>query len=213
LAYARISFIPAVAVVAAIGLGCSSHKGSTTDSAAGSAAVPGTTPATAPSPSAAAPAGSATNTQLTDANILAKAEVGDSTESAVGKYMSMNASSAPVKSYAQLLERDHAKGISEVEKVAKKDGIQMQVPAGDTTVQAAQHAMDHFKSLSGKDRDTAFVNHEIDDHQHDLDDAKQMEATAQSQQVKTLIQQEVPVLRKHLERAQALKKELSGGKS
>jgi putative membrane protein len=212
--HVRISFISVTALVAAIGIGCSSNKGSSTDSAAGTAAVPGTTPAAAPaSPSAAAPADSSKSGQLTDANILAKADAGDSTETAVGKYMAANTSNAAVKSYAQLLERDHAKGISEVEAVAKKASIQMQMPSGDTTVQAAQHALDHLKSLSGKDRDTAFVNHEIEDHQHDIDDTKQMESSAKSPEVKSLLEKELPVLRKHLDRAQALQKQLGGGKS
>ena len=224
--HVRNSLLSAIGLVAAIGIGCSSNKGSSTDSAAGTAAVPGTTPASAPAtPSTSAPAGStasggstasagtASNATLTDANILAKLEVGDSTESAVGKYMAANASNAAVKSYAQLLERDHGKGISEVESAAKKANIQMQMPTGDTTVQAAQHALDRFKSLSGKDRDTAFINHEIEDHQHDIDDTKQMESSARSPQVKSLLQKDLPVLRKHLDRAQALSKQLGGGKS
>jgi putative membrane protein len=208
-----------VATLACAGaMACKSHdNASTADSAAAATsatpipATPAPNDSTSKStaPSTAAPVGAATN----DAGILAKAQAGDSGEVALGSYMATNATDANVKAYAKLIERDHGKGISEVESVAKKLGVTMQLPAGDTTAQAASSALDHLKSLSGMDRDTAFLNHEIEDHRVDINDAKLMETTAQSPEVKALLKKELPELQKHLDRAKQLSTELGKKKS
>jgi len=111
-----------------------------------------------------------------------------------------------VKAYAKLLERDHAKGISSVEATAKKLNLTLQLPAGDTTAQGAAHALDHLKSLSGTDRDTAFINHEVEDHKHDIEETKEMAGKAGAADVKSLLQKELPELQRHLDRAEALKR-------
>jgi putative membrane protein len=144
---------------------------------------------------------------MSDANILAKADAGDSAEVAVARYMAANTTNPRVKAYADLLERDHAKGISNVEGAAKKLSLTLQLPAGDTTAQETSHTLDHLKSLSGADRDSAFVNHEIADHKQDIADAKQMETAAKAPEVKSLLEKELPELRKHLDRAEALSHE------
>ena len=204
----RTTFILAAVAGAAAISACSTRDRSTTDSANG-AAAPAMTPAASAS-TAIADSAKTANGPLSDANILAKANIGDSTEAAVAKYMAANTSNAGVKAYADLLERDHAKGISTVEGTAKRLGLSLQLPAGDTTAQAAAHAMDHLKSLSGTDRDTAFINHEIEDHEHDIAETKKMVGDAKAAEVKSLLEKEIPELQKHLDRAKALSTRLGG---
>jgi uncharacterized protein (DUF305 family) len=57
--------------------------------------------------------------------------------------------------------------------------------------------------------DTAFVHHEVEDHQNDLKDAREMESKAQRPEVKQLLAKEIPELQRHLDRAQALSKTLA----
>jgi putative membrane protein len=167
-----------------------------------------TTKAAAATPSSTTPSsesGAVANTDtLTDANILAKARIGDSAEVAIADYMLSMSKSPGVKSYANLLKTDHGKGMKEVDDLSKKTSLTPQLPSNDTTSQETSHVLDHLKSLSGSDRDTAFVNHEIDDHQHDIADAKQMEAAAKNSDLKVMLQKELPELQKHLDKAQAL---------
>jgi putative membrane protein len=220
-------------VLAGVSLGaCSSGNKTNTDSANGTAATgsaatstatpatdsagyaagktTGTTPTGAMADSGAAASASPAN--MSDAQILAKADAGDSAEVAIAKYMRANSTNGGVKAYASLLDTDHGKGISKVEGTAKKLSLAMQLPAGDTTAQETSHVLDHLKSLNGNDRDTAFVNHEIADHQQDIADAKQMAAAAKNPEVKSLIQKELPELQDHLDRAQKLSTKLGGQK-
>jgi len=149
---------------------------------------------------------------MSDANLLGKAEAGDSAEVAIAKYMMSNTKNAGVRSYADLLQKDHGKGISQVEATAKKASLTPQAPPNDTTTQEASHVIDRLKGLNGNDRDTAFVNHEIQDHQNDIADTKAAISSAQNPDVKALLQKELPELQKHLDRAQSLSKQLGSKK-
>jgi putative membrane protein len=201
----------AAAFACAALVACSSKNNSAyTDSAAGTAGVvPGAVPAPADS-NAATPAPPAT---MNDANILALEQAADSAEVTVASYVRLHTKNPAVKDYAQLLVRDHAKGISKVEQTAKTANIAMQVPAGDTTMQATANTLDRLKSLSGADLDTAFVNHEIADHQHDIAETKELITSAQNPEVKSLLEKSASELQEHLDKAQALSQKLSGGKS
>ena len=145
---------------------------------------------------------------MTDGNIVAKAMSGDSAEVAIGRYMAANTKNPAVKSYANLLVSDHGKGMKTVTRVESATSIAPQPPSNDTTAQETAHVLDHLRSLNGTDRDTAFVNHEIEDHQSDIAEARQMAATAQNPKVKSMLEGELPELQKHLDRAQSLSKQL-----
>jgi putative membrane protein len=207
--------IAATIACAAI-VACKSHDNAGTDSSNGApasaTATPRDTGAAASATGKVDSATATTNATVTDANILAKADAGDSAEVAIAKYVRSQSTNAGVKAYASLLESDHGKGISKVEGTAKTASIAMQLPPNDTTAQETQHTLDHLKSLKGHDLDTAFVNHEIQDHQADIDDANKMAAAAQNPEVKKLVQGELPELKKHLDKAQALSKQLESAK-
>lgn len=213
MSHARGMLAAAIACVAIVA--CTSNNNGATDSANGTAAGAPTT-ASADTGAASSATGktdsatATTNATVTDANILAKSDAGDSAEIAIAKYARAQSTNSGVKAYADLLERDHGKGLSKVEGLATTLGIAMQLPPNDTTSQETQHTLDHLKSLRGRDLDTAFVNHEIQDHQADIADAKRMAAAAQKPEVKKLVEDELPELQKHLDRAQALSKKLGG---
>ena len=147
---------------------------------------------------------------MTDANILAKTQMGDSSEVALAKYVAQNSTTPSVKEYARLLERDHGRGISTVQALSRKLHLDMQLPAGDTTAQSATHVLAHLRSLKGYDLDTAFVNHAVADHQHDIDETTELAASAKAPEVKALLEEELPELRKHLDAAQKLSSTISG---
>jgi putative membrane protein len=172
----------------------------------------GDTSAPSPSTAGAVPVGDTSikagaipaDSSPSDASILAKARIGDSAEVAIAKYMEGATKTAGVKAYAQLLDKDHGKGMSTVDSVALAAKITPHLPASDTTAQETSHVIDHLKSLQGHDLDTAFVNHEVEDHEHDISDAKDMAAKAKNPAVEKMLEGELPELQKHLDKAKAL---------
>lgn len=170
---------------------------------AGATTTAGTTPAAA----------AADTGKLSDANIIAKMEGGDSSEIQVASLARTKATNAGVKSYAEMLVSDHGKALTDTKKLATSTKITPQAPPGDTTAQMTSHLLDRFKGLAkGAAFDTAFVNHEVEDHQHDIDETKQMGAQAQNSDVKNALNKSLPTLQKHLDRAQQLQKTLGATK-
>lgn len=143
--------------------------------------------------------------QYSDANILAKEIAGDSSEVAIATMAKDKATRADVKSYAALLVSDHGKGLTEARATAKKVNITPETPQGDSTAQATAHVMQRLQGLAkGAAFDTAFVNHEVEDHQQDIKDAHAMSGAAKNAEVKSLVDKSIPELQKHLDRAQKI---------
>lgn len=197
-----------MAVTAIALAACSSSEKSTTDTTTMS-----TPPATAAMADTAHHDSTAAAGTMSDANIMAQEIGGDSAEVVVATYVRSHASDAGVKSYAAQLVSDHSKGEKEAKALASKLSITPQPAPDDTTAQATEHVMSRFASLKGHDLDTAFVAHEVEDHQTDIADAHKASAAAQNAEVKSLVDKSIPELQKHLDRAQALQKKLSGAKS
>jgi putative membrane protein len=191
----------------------SDHNAATPDTAMGQPMAGTSTGATSSTTTTTTPAGStataptADTTHLSDANILAKEEGGDSSEVAIATYVRSHAASAGVKSYAGMLVDDHGKALRQVKSTASTLKITPQVPPNDTTAQKTAHTMATLQSLHGAALDSTFVNDEIMDHQHDIAEAHEMANSAQNAQVKSLVQSSIPVLQKHLDRAQQLAKQ------
>lgn len=201
---------------AALVAACSTKKDATADSTSTSASATTTssTVATTPSPAADSAAAAASApvdpAHFTDANILAKEIAGDSSEVQVATLAKSMATSAAVKSYASLLVADHSRGLKEAQSVATKAAITPAAPAGDTTAQATDHVITRLKGLAkGAAFDSAFVNHEVEDHQQDIQDAQAMSGAAKDAKVKALVEKSLPELKKHLAAAQ----KLAGAKS
>lgn len=192
--------LAALATVAA----CSKGPDANGDTVAGASAAGATTGAmTMPMPAAPAP--------LNDANVVAKLSSGDSAEVALGRLVAGKATDAGVKSYAQMLVTDHGANAKEVAALVKKDSVTPQPPANDTSAAEHQHTLDRFTSMAkGKDFDTAFVNHAVDDHTKEISELQSAQGSLQNADVKALIAKTIPVMQKHLDRAKALQTKLGG---
>lgn len=154
-----------------------------------------------------APGTGADSTRLTDANILAKMAGSDSSEVAVARSVQPHLASAGAKAFAQMLIDDHSKARAETDSLARALSITPEPPANDTTAQQTEHLITRFSSMQGTALDTAFVHHEVKDHRHDIADTRKMIGQAQHQQVKHALRKSLPVLEKHLHRAQSLERQ------
>ena len=105
----------------------------------------------------------------------------------------------------------------ELASLGKKANITPQLPTTESSAtwsaQDKKETLDRFGSMAkGIDFDTAFVNHEVDDHQKVISEVQALESQAQNADVKALLTKTIPTLQKHLDKAQALQKQLSGVK-
>ncbi|GEM_PF-1069315 len=217
-------YVTLVVILAALWLvlwitGCAKNtQTSTTDSTAntGTTATAESTannnqPGTPASGTAtAANGGTASNGNLTDANIIAKLSEADSAEISEAKLVLMKTKNPQVRSFAQMMIADHSKMKSEKAELAKKMNITPQPPAGDNTPQEMTSEMSALNSASNPQAlDSIYINDAVQDHTNDLAEVRQLETTAPSPELRDAIKKAEPVIAKHLDHAKMVQSRLS----
>lgn len=139
-----------------------------------------------------------------DANVIAHLASGDSIEVQLANLAQGRAQSAAVRDLAALLARDHQQHLTQVLALAPQTGFAPTPAANDSSAMHAQHAMGMITSLQGAAFDSAFVDAQVMHHQMDLAMLAQLRARAQSTALQQLIDQTIPVIQTHLDRARAL---------
>jgi putative membrane protein len=125
---------------------------------------------------------------------------GDLAEIEMGRLAQEKASSQGVKAFGQMLETDHKTALDQMTALAQAQKIE--VPSKPK--EDARKEQDRLSHLSGAAFDREFVTHMVKDHEKDI---KAFEAHAKgSDDVAKTAQQQLPVLRKHLEQAKSLQK-------
>jgi putative membrane protein len=133
-------------------------------------------------------------------SFVADALAGDMAEVQMGQLAAQKASSPDVKSYGEMLATDHSKAMDEMKTVAGTLGVQP--PAGPKA--DARKEMDRLSKLDGQAFDREFLKHMVSDHEKDV--AKFKKEAAGSSQVAQTAKAQLPVLEKHLQKAQELSK-------
>lgn len=145
----------------------------------------------------AAPAGNATPTP---AGILSQLNVANTTEIQLAGLAAKKAASSKVKQVARTLATGHTKNQEQLKALAQKLNLNLTSAQGGDIGAADSTALpDDLQSRSGAEFDKAFVRHEIEEHQANIEKIKsQMIPAAQNQQIKTYLQKTVTDMEGHL---------------
>jgi putative membrane protein len=176
-----------------------------------SAAASGETPPDTGAPGANSGAPAATpQAGLTDANIVALLDAANKADSAGGAVAAKKATNAEVKAFARLMMSEHHTLRAAGQQLAKQLGVEPKPPAKDPL---APYVASEMKSLQstpkGADFDRVYIDNEVTIHQAVLDMANQARVTTQTAELRGLIEKAIPVIRKHLDQATALQKQLT----
>jgi putative membrane protein len=149
--------------------------------------------------SVAASAGSATTTP---AGILSQMNVANTMEIQLATVASRQASSPQVKQIAKKLIADHTTNREQVRALAQEIDVTL-TPAQGGSVSAADSAAmpAYLQGKSGAEFDRAFLQHEINDHQSNIQKIEtQMLPSVQDEQIKRYLQKTVTAMQGHLSR-------------
>jgi putative membrane protein len=135
-----------------------------------------------------------------DKTFLKKAEEANIKERNLGRVMLEKSQNKDVKDYAQMLVDDHSKNLRDVVDLMNQKG--MAQPKDLPEVK--NEALDKLNAMSGPELDREFVIMMMDDHQKDVSEFRNEANTAQDKDVKDYATNTVPVLEKHLQKAQEL---------
>jgi putative membrane protein len=150
------------------------------------------------------------NTAVTPEGVLSQMNVANTTEIQVSTLASRKASSASVKQIAKKLAADHTKNRQEVRALAQKLNVNLTSAQGGSVTPADSAAMPaDLQGKSGSDFDKAFVQHEIDDHQANIDKIEtQIMPSMQNEQVKAYLQKTLTAMQGHLSSLQKVQQQL-----
>jgi len=139
-----------------------------------------------------------------DTRFIDHAARGNEAEIELGKLAEQKAQSPGVKSLAQRLVTDHSKANRELAQLAQKEGVP--VPSGADKEQKDLRAQ--LEKLNGAAFDRAFVDAEVKDHQKDITFYQNESNRLQDPQLRSFVQQTLPVLQEHLQMAERVESQV-----
>jgi predicted outer membrane protein len=134
-----------------------------------------------------------------DAQWLKMSIQGDRYEIAAGTLALSKSSNPAVRTLAQTLVTDHSKSLHDAIELAQR--LHIDVPSEPTPEQ--QWILSDLRQHAGAQFDVEFSSVEVLDHEQDIEEANTEVSCGVIQPVKEDAQKELPVLRKHLQLAQA----------
>ncbi|HEY9016625.1 MAG TPA: DUF4142 domain-containing protein, partial [Gemmatimonadales bacterium] len=93
--------------------------------------------------------------------------------------------------------------------LAKQLGVEPKPPEKDPLAPYVASEMKALQTAKGAEFDRTYIDNEVTIHQAVLDLANQARVTTQTPQLRDLIEKAIPVIRKHLDQATALQKQLT----
>jgi putative membrane protein len=151
------------------------------------------------------------NASVTADGVLSQMNVANTTEIQLSTMAASKARSPQVKQIARKLASDHTKNRQQVQALAQKLNVNLTPSAGGSVTASDSAAMPaDLQGKTGTDFDKAFVQHEIADHQSNIDKIeKQILPSIQNQQVKSYLQKTVTEMQGHLSSLKQVQQQLS----
>lgn len=153
---------------------------------------------------AAANNNNSSNAPLTaaDSAFVMDAATGGMMEVQTGKMAQQQGSNPRVKDFGNMMVTDHGQANDQLKSIV---GSRINIP--DSLPADKKKKVDELKGLNGTSFDKKYVSMMLDDHQKDVAKFKDESTKADDPQLKQWVQNTLPVLQKHLDSIQAIKKD------
>ena len=144
----------------------------------------------------------ASKTQLAaeDLKFMKDAAQSGMAEVKMGELASSNGESQQVKDFAQKLVTDHGKINEELKQLATKKSVMLP----DAVTEQQKTMLQHLSSLKGREFDSAFKQHAVENHQKSVDKFKTEAEKAKDADLKAFAAKTLPILQQHLDLAKQL---------
>jgi putative membrane protein len=146
---------------------------------------------------------------LSDPNIFYVLDAANMGDSAKGALATTKGTSADVRAFAKMMVRDHHTLRQQGQDLAKRLVIQPTAPPGDSLPAKLDSALSKLNSAAkGRDFDKAYIDHEVGAHREVLTILVSAMSMTQNSEIKNLIQNAAPIVQAHLDKAEAIRKNL-----
>lgn len=188
----------ALLVLGLISVGCSStNKASTPDTAA------------KPNSGATSPSSASSSSSNPDQDFVTKAAQGNSAEVALGKIVAAKTKDPNVKQFAQMMVKDHTTALNQLQELAQSKNLNFSSDLPND----AKELETKLSSDTGKKLDKDYMDGMVEDHQKDVQEFTDQSQNAKDPDVKQWVNKTLPVLQKHLQKAQQIDAKLNKGKA
>jgi putative membrane protein len=114
-----------------------------------------------------------------------------------------------VKEYGRMLEQDHAKADKQLMALAKQNQVQL-MPKSGMEPKAEAKQLDELRVLKGQAFDQKFLQMMVEDHSKAIDELQKTMTEVNNPQLKSMIQETLPQLKRHRDMAQSLLQKQAG---
>lgn len=138
-----------------------------------------------------------------DQDFVNKAAASDKFEIETSRLAAASASSAAVKSFAQMMIKAHTDSSAKLKSTVADNASGVAI---DDTLNGEQQAkLDELKAKKGADFDSAYIAAQVAGHEQTLTELKNYASSGDSDALKSFAQDLVPIVTQHLSEAKALK--------
>jgi len=146
---------------------------------------------------------------ISQKNVVDHMIVGDSLEVEAAQLAMTRTQNAAVKDFANMLITDHKSHLDNLRKLAGKSDIGREANSADQGAVAAAATLAQLQSMSADSGfDKAFVTSQIENHQREIAALKTLRSATKDDDLQKDIDATLPVLDRHLARAQAVAAQL-----
>src|ERR1035437_481243 len=143
-----------------------------------------------------------TSISMADTNFILAAAQGGMTEVKLGELASTSGVRDDVKSFGQMMVKDHTAINDDLKALAAQKGVTLP----DSLDAKHQAMVDKMAALTGPGFDNAYIAGMVKDHKMDAKEFKAESAKTKDADIKAFVDKSIPVVGEHLKRITAMKK-------
>jgi putative membrane protein len=143
-----------------------------------------------------------TTVSMADTNFILAAAQGGMTEVKLGELAATNAMREDVKTFGQMMVKDHSAINDDLKALAAQKGVRLP----DSLDAKHQAMVDKLTALTGSAFDDAYIAGMIKGHKTDAKAFKSEAAATQDVDIKSFLDKSIPVVEAHLQHITAMKK-------
>lgn len=144
-----------------------------------------------------------------DQDFVTKAAQGNSAEVALGQIVAGKTKNPAVKQFAQMMVKDHTAALNELQELAQSKNLNF----NDDLPDDAQSLQTKLSNDTGTQLDKDYMDGMLEDHQKDVQEFTDQSQKAKDPDLKQWASKTLPILQKHLEKAQQIDARLNQGKA
>jgi putative membrane protein len=142
---------------------------------------------------------------MTDANIMAHMIVGDSLEIEMARLAAERAGDPEVREFARMLVDEHTRHLATSLEMSRDEDIGSMPADGDRHAVTLRRFLSNLRSMNPSPAfDRAFLRFQIRHHDHEVNALNAMRPAARDNDLKQHIDETLPVIERHLNRAREL---------